>query len=102
VSISRTANWNADQGTFDYYGPLNKLALNIGSHKEHHDLHEIPWTCLPELNTIAGGFYDMRHCQRSWVALFATFVFYPSYSLGTRLENVTQAAECATPPAPAE
>ena len=99
MSISRTANWNADQGTFDYYGPLNKLALNIGSHKEHHELHEILWTCLPELKTIAPEFYDTLHRQRSWVALLATFVFHASYSLGTRLENVTQAAECATPPA---
>jgi len=48
---------------------------------------------------MAPEFYDTLHCQRSWVALLATFVFYPSYSLGTRLENVTQAAECATPPA---
>ena len=38
-----------NQGTFDYYGPLNTLALNIGYHNEHHDFHEIPWTRLPEL-----------------------------------------------------
>ena len=36
-----------DQGTFDYYGPLNTLALNIGYHNEHHDFHEIPWNRLP-------------------------------------------------------
>ena len=84
---------------FGYYGPLNKLALNIGSHKEHHELHEILWTRPPELKTIAPEFYDAPHCQRSWVALPATFVFYPSYSLVTRLENVTPAAGCATPPA---
>ncbi len=48
---------------------------------------------------MAPEFYDTLHCQRSWVALLATFVFYPSYSLGAPLENVTQAAECATPPA---
>lgn len=85
-------------GTFDYYGPLNKLTLSIGSHKEHHELYEILWTRLPELKTIAPEFYDTLHCQRSWVALLATLVFYPSYSLGTRLENVTQTAEGATPP----
>jgi len=87
---------------FDYYGLLNKLVLDIGSHNEHRELHEIPWTRLRELKTIAPEFYDTPRRQRSWVALLSTFVFYPSYSLGTRLENVTQAAECATPPAPAE
>jgi hypothetical protein len=46
---------------------------------------------------MAPEFYDTPHCQRSCVALLATFVFYPSYSLGTRLENVTKAAESATP-----
>ena len=44
---------------------------------------------MPELKTIAPEFYDTLHCQQSWFALIATFVFHPSYSLGTRLENVT-------------
>ena len=47
-----------DQGTFDYYGPLNTLALNIGYHNEHHDFHEIPWKRLPELKAMAPEFYD--------------------------------------------
>ncbi|MEK4033335.1 fatty acid desaturase [Methylocystis sp. IM2] len=91
------------QGAFDYYGPLNRLALNIGYHNEHHDFHEIPWTRLPELKAMAPEFYDTLRAHRSWVALLVTFVFDPTYSLGTRSENVTQAAE-PTPPvaAPAE
>ena len=86
-----------DQGTFDYYGPLNKLALNIGYHNEHHDFHEIPWNRLPELKAMAPEFYDDLRCHRSWTALLVTFVFDPTYSLGTRSENVTQAAERAAP-----
>ena len=90
-----------DQGTFDYYGPLNKVALNIGYHNEHHDFHEIPWTRLPALKAMAPEFYDGLRCHRSWVALLVTFVFDPTYSLGTRSENVTDAAERSAPVAAA-
>lgn len=82
-----------NQGTFDYYGSLNTLALNIGFHNEHHDFHEIPWTRLPQLTLIAPEFYNTLTCHRSWFALLVTFIFDPSYSLGTRSENVTQAAD---------
>lgn len=90
-----------DQGTFDYYGPLNTFALNIGYHNEHHDFHEIPWSRLPQLKAMAPEFYDTLRCHRSWTALLVTFIFDPTYSLGTRSENVTQAAEKAAP-VPAE
>ncbi|MBM3561624.1 MAG: fatty acid desaturase [Alphaproteobacteria bacterium] len=91
-----------DQGTFDYYGPLNKLALNIGYHNEHHDFHEIPWNRLPELKAMAPEFYDDLRCHRSWTALLVTFILDPTYSLGTRSENVTQAARDAHALSPAE
>jgi sphingolipid delta-4 desaturase len=92
-----------DQGTFDYYGPLNKYALNIGYHNEHHDFHEIPWSRLPALKAMAPEFYDDLRCHRSWLALLVTFVFDPTWSLGTRSENVEQAAGKAEPvPAAAE
>ncbi len=78
-------------------GRSNKLALNIGYHNEHHDFHEVPWTRLPELRNMAPEFYDTLRCHRSWVALLVTFIFDPSYSLGTRSENVAQAAGRATP-----
>jgi sphingolipid 4-desaturase/C4-monooxygenase len=80
-----------DQGTFDYYGPLNFCALNIGYHNEHHDFHEIPWTRLPELRAMAPEFYDTLRCHRSWVALLAAFIFDPAYSLATRSENLDRA-----------
>jgi sphingolipid delta-4 desaturase len=84
-----------DQGTFDYYGPLNTLALNIGYHNEHHDFHEIPWRRLPELKAMAPEFYGTLGCHRSWVALLVTFIFDPRYSLNTRSENVEHAAHAA-------
>jgi len=87
------------QGTFDYYGPLNTVALNIGYHNEHHDFHEIPWTRLPQLRAMAPDFYDNQVCHRSWVALMFTFIFDPRYSLQTRSENVETAALAAATPA---
>ena len=46
-----------EQETFDYYGPLNVFALNIGYHNEHHDFPDIPWRRLPELKRMAPEFY---------------------------------------------
>jgi sphingolipid 4-desaturase/C4-monooxygenase len=86
-----------DQGTFDYYGPLNTLALNIGYHNEHHDFHEIPWSRLPQLKAMAPDFYDDLACHRSWIALLFTFIFDPRYSLRTRSQNVEADGVAAQP-----
>jgi sphingolipid delta-4 desaturase len=95
-------SFGPDQGTFDYYGPLNKLALNIGYHNEHHDFQEIPWTRLPQLKAMAPEFYDNLGCHRSWIALLFTFIFDPRYSLRTRLQNVEMAAQTSPVAQPAE
>lgn len=81
------------QGTFDYYGPLNVVALNIGYHNEHHDFHEVPWTLLPKLKALAPEFYDDLHAHKSWLKLFLEFIFNPRYSLHSRIENITVAAD---------
>lgn len=81
-----------NQGTFDYYGPLNKVALNIGYHNEHHDFPEMPWTNLPKLKAMAPEFYDNLQAHTSWTKLFFAFIFDPKYSLHTRTENTTAAA----------
>jgi sphingolipid delta-4 desaturase len=80
-----------NQGTFDYYGPLNTVALNIGYHNEHHDFPEIPWTLLPRLRRIAPEYYDGLRYHRSWLKLFFDFIFNPRYSLHTRTENTAAA-----------
>lgn len=77
-----------NQGTFDYYGPLNTVALNIGYHNEHHDFPEIPWTHLPKLKAMAPEFYEPLHAHRSWTKLFFAFIFDPKFSLHTRTENM--------------
>jgi sphingolipid delta-4 desaturase len=78
------------QGTFDYYGPLNKIALNIGYHNEHHDFPEVPWTLLPKVKALAPEFYDDLHAHKSWMKLFVDFIFNPGYTLHSRTENTAR------------
>lgn len=60
--------------TFGYYGPLNRVALNIGYHNEHHDFPEIPWRRLPELKSMAPEGYDGLPAHRSWTRLLIRFI----------------------------
>jgi sphingolipid delta-4 desaturase len=85
-------SFGPDQGTFGYYGPLNRVALNIGYHNEHHDFQEIPWRLLPQLKAMAPEFYDTLGCHDSWIRLLATFISDPAYSLQTRSTNVARSA----------
>ncbi|VTZ50358.1 Fatty acid desaturase [Methylocella tundrae] len=75
------------QETFDYYGPLNIVALNIGYHNEHHDFPDIPWTRLPELKRMAPEFYDHLKTHKSWFGLLIKFIFDPHYTLYTRVDR---------------
>lgn len=63
------------QETYSYYGPLNKLAFNIGYHNEHHDLFKIAWINLPKLKKIAPEFYEPLYAHKSWTKLLLTFLF---------------------------
>ena len=75
------------QETFGYYGVLNRVALNIGYHNEHHDFPDIPWTNLPLLKRMAPEFYDDLKTHKSWVALWAKFIFDPQFTLYTRVDR---------------
>lgn len=70
--------------TFDYYGPLNTVALNIGYHNEHHDFPEIPWTRLPDLKAAAPEFYEPLPSHSSWTQVMLAFITDPRWSLRNR------------------
>ena len=76
-----------EQETFDYYGPLNVFALNIGYHNEHHDFPDISWRKLPLLRKEAPEFYDTLKSHKSWTGLWLAFIFDRRYSLYSRVDR---------------
>ncbi|HUB62923.1 MAG TPA: fatty acid desaturase [Methylocella sp.] len=75
------------QETFDYYGPLNLIALNIGYHNEHHDFPDVPWSRLPQLKQMAPEFYAHLLTHESWGGLLLKFIFDPQFTLYTRVDR---------------
>lgn len=76
-----------NQETYSYYGPINKIGLNIGYHQEHHDFPSIPWNNLPSLRKMAPEFYDTLIYHTSWSKLLFAFLFNPEYSLYSRVKR---------------
>lgn len=79
--------FDPEQETYDYYGPLNIVALNIGYHNEHHDFPDIPWRRLPRLRKAAPEFYETLKTHRSWFGLFVTFIVDRRYTLYSRVDR---------------
>jgi sphingolipid delta-4 desaturase len=77
--------FNPPQETYSYYGPLNRLAFNVGYHNEHHDFPSVPWNRLPEIKRIAPEYYDDLYAHRSWGKLVLRFLFDPSVGLHSRV-----------------
>jgi sphingolipid 4-desaturase/C4-monooxygenase len=75
---------NAPQETYSYYGPLNKLAFNVGYHNEHHDFSFVPWNNLPKIREIAPEFYNSLHYHTSWSKLVWHFLTDKNMSLFSR------------------
>ncbi len=76
---------NGEQETYSYYGPLNKVAFNVGYHNEHHDFPSVPWNKLPQIRKDAPGFYDTLSYHKSWTKLFFRFLFDKEISLFSRI-----------------
>lgn len=72
------------QETNSYYGWLNRLALNVGHHNEHHDFPSVPWNQLPQLRRTAPEAYDTLGSHSSWTRLLWQFLFDRRISLFSR------------------
>jgi sphingolipid delta-4 desaturase len=74
-----------EQETGSYYGAMNRLALNVGYHNEHHDFPSIPWNRLPAIRRMAPEFYDTLIPSACWSRLWLKFICDPRYSLYSRV-----------------
>jgi sphingolipid delta-4 desaturase len=73
------------QETYSYYGPLNRVALNVGYHNEHHDFPSVPWNHLPHVRALAPDAYNTIPAHRSWTRLLLRFLFDQELSLFSRM-----------------
>lgn len=75
------------QETYSYYGPLNRVAFNVGYHNEHHDFPNIPGSRLPKLKEMAAPYYNNLHECKSWSKLLLRFVFDKNITLFSRIKR---------------
>ena len=73
------------QETYSYYGPLNRIAFNVGFHNEHHDFMNVAWSRLPAVRAAASEHYDTLYWHRSWPGLLWRFLTDPELSLYSRV-----------------
>ncbi|MEO6324686.1 MAG: fatty acid desaturase [Thermoanaerobaculia bacterium] len=88
---------HGEQETSSYYGPLNRLALNVGYHNEHHDFPWVPWNRLPDIKRIAPESYDSLTSHGSWTALLLKFLFGRDFSLWSRTVRKERGGTAGTP-----
>jgi sphingolipid delta-4 desaturase len=76
---------DGEQETFSYYGPLNRLAFNVGYHNEHHDFPSVSWNRLPRIRAAAPEVYASLAAHQSWTRLLWRFLFDREVSLFSRV-----------------
>lgn len=82
-----------NQETYSYYGPLNRIAFNVGYHNEHHDMMRVPWSRLPQIKAMAPEFYDTLYSHSSWSGLMIRFIFDPNLGLFSRVTRKREAGQ---------
>ena len=85
--ISEHYVFRAGQETYSYYGPLNKLAFNVGYHNEHHDFPYIPGSRLARLRAFAPEFYEPLLSHSSWAHTLWRFVTEPELGAYSRIKR---------------
>lgn len=73
------------QETYSYYGPLNKLAFNMGYHNEHHDFMNVAWINQPKIKKLAPEYYDNLASYSSWTKVLLNFIFNRNMDSFTRM-----------------
>lgn len=73
-----------EQETASYYGALNRVALNVGFHNEHHDFPSVPWNRLPRIRRAVPEVYDQLGFHTSWTRLLLRFLLDPGLGLWSR------------------
>lgn len=85
--ISEHYVFRPGQETYSYYGPLNRLAWNVGYHNEHHDFPYIAGSRLPALRRLAPEFYASLLHHDSWTATLVRYVTRPSLGGFSRVKR---------------
>jgi sphingolipid delta-4 desaturase len=81
------------QETYSYYGPLNKLAFNVGYHNEHHDFPYIAGSRLPALRKIAPEFYDSLAQHTSWTRILWDYVTRADLTATSRVKRTVNSPQ---------
>ena len=75
------------QETYSYYGPMNRLAFNVGYHNEHHDFPYIAGSRLPKLRALAPEYYDSLVAHRSWTKTLWDYITCDDLSATSRIKR---------------
>jgi sphingolipid 4-desaturase/C4-monooxygenase len=81
---------DAPQETYSYYGPLNRIAFNVGYHNEHHDFPYIAGSRLPALRALAPEYYDPLVHHHSWTKTLWDYVTRDDLSAQSRIKRGPQ------------
>lgn len=75
------------QETYSYYGPLNKIAFNVGYHNEHHDFPYIAGSRLPRLRALAPEYYEGLVHHTSWTRTLFDYLMKPELTATSRVKR---------------
>lgn len=99
--ISEHYVFRPGQETYSYYGPLNRIAFNVGYHNEHHDFPSIAGSRLPRLKALASEYYDSLAHHTSWTRVLYDYVMRDDVGATSRVKRSAREGR-ARPDSPRE